>query len=90
MPKDMIESSRYRRLSPLTEVYVADRMKRKADTKARKKKAVPRARNPMARTLKESGLFRPKVVPAADKDEIYRRRPKHAKQIRPADEEDDA
>ena len=65
--------------------------RKKANTKAaKKKKTLPKPRNPMARTLKESGLFRPKVVPGADKDEIYRRRPKHAKQIPSADEEDEA
>lgn len=41
------------------------------------KKAPPRPRNPHARALKESGLFKPKVVPAAK--DVYRRRPKHPK-----------
>jgi hypothetical protein len=89
MPKDMIDSSRCRRLSPLTEVYVAGRMKRKkANTKAAKKKnAAPKPRNLMARALKESGLFKPKVVPAA-KDDTYRRRTKHPKPFVP-DEADE-
>ena len=53
-------------------------MKRKKTTAtAAKKKAVPKPRNPHARALKESGLFRPKVVPV--ERDIYRRRAKHPK-----------
>ncbi len=53
--------------------------------KTTKKKAAPKPRNPHARALKESGLFKPKVVPAT-KDETYRRRSKHPKPIEPDDE----
>jgi hypothetical protein len=59
-------------------------MKRK-NAKAAKKKTAPKPRNPHARALKESGLFRPKVVPAV-KDAIYRRRTKHPKPIAGDDE----
>jgi hypothetical protein len=61
--------------------------RKKANAKAKKKKAVPRARNPMARALKESGLFKPKVVPAV-KDDVYRRRAKHPKTVQPDGEGD--
>lgn len=59
-------------------------------TKARQKtakraKAAAKPRNPHARALKESGLFRPKVVPL--EKEIYRRRAKHPKAIAPGDED---
>ncbi len=47
-------------------------------------KAPSRPRNPHARALKESGLFKPKVVPA-EKD-VYRRRPKHPKDDAPGEE----
>ena len=64
-------------------------MKRKANkTVAKKKPKIlpgPKPRNPHARALKESGLFKPKVVPAT-KDETYRRRSKHPKPIEPDDE----
>jgi len=67
----------------MREVYGLGGMKRKK-TKSSKKTAAPKPRNPprniMARALKESGLFRPKVVPGA-KDEPYRRRAKHPKPI---------
>jgi hypothetical protein len=54
--------------------------RRKTNVKAAKKKAPAKPRNPHARALKESGLFKPKVVPAA-KDGPYRRRSKHPKPI---------
>lgn len=60
-------------------------MKRKANKTAVKKKAAPKPRNPHARALKESGLFKPKVVPAT-KDGTYRRRGKYPKPIDPDDE----
>jgi hypothetical protein len=61
--------------------------RKKANTKADKKKAAPKPRNAVARALKESGLFKPKVVPAA-KDDTYRRRTKHPKPFVP-DEADE-
>ena len=61
-------------------------MKRKTTKKKPKNPLGPKPRNPMARTLKESGLFKPKVVPAA-KDDTYRRRAKHPK---PIDSDDEA
>jgi hypothetical protein len=66
-------------------------MKRKTTKKKPKnppKNALgPKPRNPHARALKESGLFKPKVVPAA-KDDTYRRRTKHPKPLVP-DETDE-
>lgn len=55
---------------------------RKTAAKTAKKAVKPR--NPHARALKESGLFRPKVVPL-EKD-TYRRRAKHPKAPHTEDE----
>ena len=44
--------------------------------KAKRRKRPPKPRNPHARALKESGLFRPRVVEVKGR---YKRRPKHTK-----------
>jgi hypothetical protein len=62
------------------------RKKAKAKAVEKAKKAPAKPRNPHARALKESGLFKPKVVPAA-KDGPYRRRSKHPEPLPRADED---
>jgi hypothetical protein len=55
-----------------------------AKVKAAGKPKLAKPRNPHARALKESGLFRPKVVPL--ETDVYRRKPKHPKEGSPDDE----